>query len=400
MSIDLYAQDIYPYLDHGLYGYMNAKGEVKIQPQYAFAKEFSDCDLALVLKPNKSFGYINKEGKYEIKPIYSLASNFKNDKAFIYHNNQFKIINAKGDITNTLPIEITYIKLDKKTGYKGYIVSTKSGHYGVIDHEGNLLIDTVYSDLFHIHETMFAETIFEHNSNPKYRVIDYTTEHPHYDFYGYSENWDTGEAYLVLQNKKTLEKEYIKQTQVKKKPIPFKHKVTRDKNQYYHSETQALILETTRSKRDKFKSVNYKFPRGFNLINQSVNSSQFVLEKDSFIFTPDQNITHIKQFRGALLPVQEIYLNGTWIDPLGEFIVNCRDCEFSPTFEPVRENTSYAFYQPEIYGDLKVKARMRLEVIVNNSDTSTVYSKPYKTRIPSYFNPDFQLFFVKQFINN
>lgn len=43
---------------------------------------------------------------------------------------------------------------------------------------------------------------------------------------------------------------------------------------------------------------------------------------------------------------------------------------------------------------------MRLEVIVNNSDTTTIYSKPYKTRIPSYFTLKLPFNYVHKFISN
>lgn len=399
LSLNLKAQDLYLFQDKELYGYINLEGEITIPAQFAFANEFSDCALALVMEPNKKFGYINKEGKYVLKPNYTFASKFRHKRAFIYDDNIYKIINSLGETIKILP-NIHMIKLKKNTLYPEFIVTTKSGKSGVINPLGELLIDTVYNNLIHIYSPLFTEVHYFGYDSVTYQVIDYTTPEALYDFYGFIEDWDTGLTNILLRNKKTLKTDTIYLPSIETKKTPISHRIKDNTNQYYNTSTSHIILETPYSNNSMFKSVSYKTPRNFEMIKSNKQLPTFILKNDSFFYTPTSDITHIKQFKERLLPVQEIYFNNTWIDPLNNFIMHCRDCDFAPSYIPIDSSMTYRFQYPEIYGDLKVKARMKLEVILNNSDTTTIYSKLYKTKIPSYFTPEFPMFYIRNFIEN
>lgn len=255
-SYNLKAQNLYPYLDNGLYGYMNIQGDIIIQPQYAFAKDFSDCGLALVLEPNKKFGYINLKGKYIFKPEFILASNFKNNQAFIFEKGSYKIINSQGVILKQLPNNIHTIKLNKKTFYKDFIITTKSGKNGLISPDGELLIDTVYTNLTYLNKTLFAEKHYHNDDSISYQVIDYTNNDTNYSFFGFQENWETGLTEVSLLNEITLETKIINYPHKKKEYYPIYHEINDEKNKYFSSSSNLLLNETQVSHK---KNLNLRF---------------------------------------------------------------------------------------------------------------------------------------------
>jgi WG containing repeat len=66
--------ELIPFRKDGLAGYLNAKGEVVIEPQFQFAAAFSE-DLALACK-DKLLGFINKRGEWAIPPRFEYAGDF------------------------------------------------------------------------------------------------------------------------------------------------------------------------------------------------------------------------------------------------------------------------------------------------------------------------------------
>lgn len=66
--------ELIPFRKNGLAGYLNAKGEVVIEPQFPFAAAFSE-GLALACK-DKLLGYINKRGEWAIPPRFEYAGDF------------------------------------------------------------------------------------------------------------------------------------------------------------------------------------------------------------------------------------------------------------------------------------------------------------------------------------
>lgn len=82
---------LYPFEHNGIWGYMDKKGNVKIEPKYNYAYQFSDR-LALISKiKGKSesgfeihkYGFINANGEEIIPIVYDYATSFKNGNAVI-----------------------------------------------------------------------------------------------------------------------------------------------------------------------------------------------------------------------------------------------------------------------------------------------------------------------------
>jgi WG containing repeat len=66
--------ELIPFRKNDLAGYLNAKGEVVIEPQFQAGSAFSD-GLACVCKEGQ-FGYIDKRGKWVIPPRFEYANDF------------------------------------------------------------------------------------------------------------------------------------------------------------------------------------------------------------------------------------------------------------------------------------------------------------------------------------
>nr|WP_294859812.1 WG repeat-containing protein [uncultured Fluviicola sp.] len=100
---------LYPIIRDSLYGYINAKGEEIIKPQFERAAQFSE-GLAYFEKDGK-YGFINPKGEVVIQPIYTKKSHgwlnisiepmgesfFKEGVAAVNKDGLFGYINQKGE---------------------------------------------------------------------------------------------------------------------------------------------------------------------------------------------------------------------------------------------------------------------------------------------------------------
>ena len=66
---------LFPYQSGQLYGYINAVGEIVIEPQFTLAGEFSE-GMATVSYDGKTTGFINQIGELVIEPRFSYAGQF------------------------------------------------------------------------------------------------------------------------------------------------------------------------------------------------------------------------------------------------------------------------------------------------------------------------------------
>lgn len=62
----------------GKWGYIDQTGQIKINPQFAEAWNFTENGLAAVKQEGK-WGYIDETGKYVIEPQFDKVGDFNND---------------------------------------------------------------------------------------------------------------------------------------------------------------------------------------------------------------------------------------------------------------------------------------------------------------------------------
>lgn len=123
----------------GSYGYIDYKGNMKVEPRYKYAEDFSE-GFARVREGSSEF-FINKNGK-------KMCSDYEEVKTFSYamgavkRNELWGFINAKGKLI----IEPTY---DDVSPFLGIYAAVRRGpNYGIIDNKGNVIVSpNMFNDL-------------------------------------------------------------------------------------------------------------------------------------------------------------------------------------------------------------------------------------------------------------
>jgi WG repeat protein len=138
--LELKAQNdkLFPIVDNGLWGYINQEGEIKIEPMFLQASKFSEGLAAVRLRG--IYGYINYHGQFELQPKYDYALSFNQGIAKVFIESKPYYIDKKG---NKL-FEHDYAEILGFEDNNYSVVKTKTEKLGVIDLQGNLIIDTVF----------------------------------------------------------------------------------------------------------------------------------------------------------------------------------------------------------------------------------------------------------------
>ncbi|MBO4645795.1 MAG: WG repeat-containing protein [Bacteroidales bacterium] len=122
------------------WGYINDKGEMVIQPQFAACEYFS-CGLARVVDKEGKVGYIDKKGKMVIGAIYKDGTSFNEDLAFVVlENGAPQCINLKGEKVFELPKAERVCVFHE--GLAQFCVLDDEGKFlwGYVDKKGNEVI--------------------------------------------------------------------------------------------------------------------------------------------------------------------------------------------------------------------------------------------------------------------
>ncbi|MHA1149895.1 MAG: WG repeat-containing protein [Promethearchaeota archaeon] len=139
-------EDYDGYLFGGKWALVDKKGQFIIDFIYDDAYNFCD-DVAWVLKDsvNGKWGLINKEGNQILDFLYDEIFNFSENKALVKFNSNWAYINKKGDIIKTLRNDIQKIKSFK--GKTAKIKTYKDKHYGLINSEGEIILEPIYEKI-------------------------------------------------------------------------------------------------------------------------------------------------------------------------------------------------------------------------------------------------------------
>ena len=125
-----------------LYGMLNTKFKYAIQPIFYGLSNMGDNGLAVAQQTEDGLcGYVNSKGDWKIQPIYEYAEPFRNGLAIIELGDKEGVINDNGEFI----IPPTYDNLkDVGDGLTAYRLSEK---WGVLDKKGKVLIAPVYDGL-------------------------------------------------------------------------------------------------------------------------------------------------------------------------------------------------------------------------------------------------------------
>lgn len=161
------SQDLYPFKDGYLYGYRDIKGEVKIEPQFQYATEFS-WGIAVVVKYGWA-GAIDKNNQVvvpfrfqflEVLDSLDLFYGFRGKKmgehivGVIGWDGRIKVpaeYNSIRKYNNTYTVTKDADSIIRKEEF-GAIVNS----HGLYDSEGKVLIPCKYDDLAWVSESLIA----------------------------------------------------------------------------------------------------------------------------------------------------------------------------------------------------------------------------------------------------
>lgn len=164
---------LYPFRKNGKWGYMDAKGNVIVKPQYDNAYQFSDGLAAVRLKGKG--GYIDASGKIAIPIKYDYASSFENGNAVVarYNNEMdeytYYWIKPNGKYFLKLN-EPDYYIISYKPFCDGLARVELDGDepwFGYIDKKGSSVIHCAYHEAEN-----FSEGLAAVRKNDKYEFIN------------------------------------------------------------------------------------------------------------------------------------------------------------------------------------------------------------------------------------
>lgn len=185
------SEKLFPVFVKGKYGYINAKGEMIIKPQFDRAKKFHD-GLALVKIKSENIsiaegrydyiggedGYINRTGKFVIEPgKYSLAEDFSEGLARVYIKDSCRE-NCYGYIDTTGKVVIKAQFQAAGKFYEGTAeVRLENDKWGIIDKTGKFIILAEYDATLPFFDGIgIAITIKNKKSSPfQQKLSDYET---------------------------------------------------------------------------------------------------------------------------------------------------------------------------------------------------------------------------------
>lgn len=174
----------------GRYGYVNRNGKWVILPEFRITDHFGDLNVCWASKDGKNYGVIDRRGRWVVAPTYKNLRQFIGGYTLIKTNldeygylHEGSLLNEKGQVVlgpirglgATLDGELVWFKENGKIGYMnlkgevvipaqyeghlaisenptvgtvffcdGYAVVRQDGNYGVIDREGNWVLEPKY----------------------------------------------------------------------------------------------------------------------------------------------------------------------------------------------------------------------------------------------------------------
>ncbi len=138
-------------VQNGRVGFIDLKGNLVIKPEYKQAGTLHDG--LIPIRKNGTFGYIDRTGAMVIPDIYDYAEDFSNGLAKVYFHGDPRYIRTDGSRLRVF-------------GFKYYdqfsdgiaIVKTYRNTFGLIDSEGTVILDTIYSYIHRNPDGNFAVT--------------------------------------------------------------------------------------------------------------------------------------------------------------------------------------------------------------------------------------------------
>ena len=121
-----------PYMENGLWGYKNTKGEVAIEPRFSAACEF-DGATAFAAE-NGYYGLLAKNGIWIVEPIWEAVEAFSEGRAAVESGGKWGFIDENG----TLVIDYKFREVG--SFHCGRAIARSAASYGYIDVNGDIAV--------------------------------------------------------------------------------------------------------------------------------------------------------------------------------------------------------------------------------------------------------------------
>jgi hypothetical protein len=120
----------------GKWGYINHKGEMAIAAQFATGSSFTPEGYAVAAMSNNLYGAIDKKGTFTINPKYQEVR-IDGGRFIVKENNKFSIIDKKGNVL----VQPEFKDILPFNGYPHTIASLDGASYGIIDRKGKFTVN-------------------------------------------------------------------------------------------------------------------------------------------------------------------------------------------------------------------------------------------------------------------
>ena len=157
-------------MKQGKYGFIDARGNIRVAPQYIEAFDYKEGAAAVII--NGKWGFIDKDENILVQPLYSEVRQFKNGIARVKQKNKWYFIDRKGNKINSSPYDQILetendnwlLINDKKQGLAdvlgremlapryeylqdlntGMVIVKKENKWGIVDSKENIIIPRDY----------------------------------------------------------------------------------------------------------------------------------------------------------------------------------------------------------------------------------------------------------------
>ena len=135
---------------HGLWGYLDARGAWAIQAMFAKASSFSEDRAAVSLPGSPAFGYVDRSGQLAISPRFGSADSFHEGLAHVTLAGTSSYVDRAGAIIFKAPGETSY-------GFReGLARFVSHQQQGFIDAKGRVVIPARFEDALDFFEGLAA----------------------------------------------------------------------------------------------------------------------------------------------------------------------------------------------------------------------------------------------------
>ena len=149
---------LFPIVENGKWGYMDARGRVAILPQFGWADSFSEGLAAVRIgdKRTGKWGYIDKTGKLVINPQFDKVGAFSEGLAWVIINGKYGYVDKTGKLVVNPQYDFGYDYSEGLAMVK--LGSLLTGRDGYIDRTGMYAINPQFELAEPFHEGLAAVT--------------------------------------------------------------------------------------------------------------------------------------------------------------------------------------------------------------------------------------------------